>query len=67
VIAFCLKSLTICLPILTVVNFMEFMAEVLKITAGGRRIAILGEESARFENATIIQRLEIIGPLEAFK
>jgi hypothetical protein len=46
VIAFCLKSLTIRLRILNVVNFMEFVAEVLNITAGGRRIAILGEETA---------------------
>ncbi len=45
-ILFRLKSLTICLPILSFVNLMELVAEVLNITAGGRRIAIISEETA---------------------
>ena len=45
-VVFNLKSLTIYLHILYFVNHMELIAEVLNITAGGRRIAIISEETA---------------------
>ena len=45
-VVFNLKSLTIYLHILYFVNLMELIAEVLNITAGGRRIAIISEETA---------------------
>jgi AMP phosphorylase len=54
-----LKSLTISLSNLNVVNFMELVAEVLKITAGGRQIAILGEETASLIGVHSSDRIRI--------